>query len=178
MFSNLYPLSNTAFINLGRAQFLCDLITGITIDICAHIFQIIGRTTARSATRTCIPFCSLIMKIMLLEGVRPPTDGKIVSRPRPISMITLQASKSHSSKAPKSEQFTHATPSGHDSATLIVSTPFLPSLLSYRRPALCKNNLVLKLISWVLCLRVCICVLPDLKKFSTPPTIRSKCVSR
>ena len=57
------------------------------------------------------------MKIMLLEGVRPPTDGKILSRPRPISMITLQASKSHSSKAPKSEQLIHATPSGHDSAT-------------------------------------------------------------
>ena len=38
MFSNLYPLSNTTFINLRRAQFLCDLITGAPIDICAHIF--------------------------------------------------------------------------------------------------------------------------------------------
>ena len=57
------------------------------------------------------------MKIMLLEGVHPPTDGKIVSRPRPISMITLQASKSHYFKAPKSEPFTHATPSNHDSTT-------------------------------------------------------------
>ena len=38
MFSNLYPLSNTTFINLGRAQLLCDLITGESIDICAHIF--------------------------------------------------------------------------------------------------------------------------------------------
>ena len=38
MFFNLYPFSNTAFINLGRAQFLCDLITGTPIDICAHIF--------------------------------------------------------------------------------------------------------------------------------------------
>ena len=69
---------------------------------------------------------------MLLEGVRPPTDGKIVSRPRPISMITLQASKSHSSKAPKSEQFTHATSSGHDSATLLHTdtvSPFTPELL-------------------------------------------------
>lgn len=46
MFSNLYLLSNTAFINLGRAQFLCGLITGFPIDICAHIFQIIGKTTA------------------------------------------------------------------------------------------------------------------------------------
>ena len=46
MFSNLYPLSNTTFINLGRAQFLCDLITRVLIDICAHIFQTIGKTTA------------------------------------------------------------------------------------------------------------------------------------
>ena len=131
MFSNLYPLSNTVFINLGRAQFLCDLITGVPIDIYAHIFQTIGRTTARSTTRTCIPFCSLIMKIMLLEGVHPPTDGKIVPQPRPISMITLQASKSHSSKAPKSEQFTHATPSGHDSTTPMCTdtvSPFTPEL--------------------------------------------------
>ena len=117
MFSNLYPLSNIAFINLGRAQFLCDLITEVPIDICAHIFQTIGKTAARLAARTCIPFCSFIMKIMLLKGIRPPTDGKIVPRPRPISMITLQASKSHSSKAPNSEPFTHATQSGHDSAT-------------------------------------------------------------
>ena len=38
MLFNLYPLSNTAFINLGRAQFPCDLIIGVPIDICAHIF--------------------------------------------------------------------------------------------------------------------------------------------
>ena len=38
MYSNLYPLTNTGFINLGRARFLCDLINGLQIDICAHIF--------------------------------------------------------------------------------------------------------------------------------------------
>ena len=38
MFSNTYPLSNTGFINLGRAQFLCDLIIGALVDIYAHIF--------------------------------------------------------------------------------------------------------------------------------------------
>ena len=38
MFSILYLLSNTRFINLGRAQFLCDLITRAPINICAHIF--------------------------------------------------------------------------------------------------------------------------------------------
>ena len=131
MFSNLYPLSNTAFINLGRAQFLCDLITSVTIDICAHIFQTIGKTAAQLAGRTCIPFCGLIMKIMLLEGIHPPTDGKIVTYSRPISMITLQASKSHSSKAPKSEPFTHATPSAHASATPMhtdIVSPFTSEL--------------------------------------------------
>ena len=46
MFTNLYPLSNTGFINLGIAQFLCGLITGAPIDICAHIFQTIGKTAA------------------------------------------------------------------------------------------------------------------------------------
>ena len=66
MFFNLYPLSNTAFINLGRTQFLCDLITRAPIDICAHIFQIIGKIATQSAAWTCIPFCSLIMKIMVL----------------------------------------------------------------------------------------------------------------
>ena len=50
------------------------------------------------------------MKIMLLEGVSPPSDGKMMNHPRPISMISLQASKSHSSKTPKSEHISPATP--------------------------------------------------------------------
>ena len=53
---------------------------------------------------------------MVLKGVHPPTDGKILAHLRPLSMISLQASKSHSSKAPKSEFFPHATQSGHGSA--------------------------------------------------------------
>ena len=122
MFSNLYPLSNTAFINLGRAQFLSDLITGAPIDICAHIFQIIGKTAAQLATRACIPFCSLIMKIMLLKGVSPPSDGKMMNRPRPISMISLQASKSHSSKTPKSEHISPATPYARELDTHVHTT--------------------------------------------------------
>ena len=56
MYSNLYPLTNTGFISLGRAQFLCDLINGVQIDICAHIFQILGRTARQLAVRTCLPF--------------------------------------------------------------------------------------------------------------------------
>ena len=85
MFFNLYPLLNTAFINLGRAQFLYDLITGVTIDIYTDIFQTIGKTAVRTAAWTCLPFCSLLMKIMVLKGVRPPTDRKILARLRPLS---------------------------------------------------------------------------------------------
>ena len=61
MFSNLYPLINIGFINLGRARFLCDLIIGALIDICAHIFQTMGKTAGRTAAQMCLPFCSLIM---------------------------------------------------------------------------------------------------------------------
>ena len=128
MFSNLYPLSSTTFISLGRAKFLCDLISDVPIDICAHIFQIIGKIAARSTTRTILPFCSLIMKIILREGVSPSSNEKIVPRPRPISIYTLQASKSHSSKKPKSEPSTHASPSAYATVTFVQSTgtPFVP----------------------------------------------------
>ena len=57
------------------------------------------------------------MKIVVLEGVNPSTDGKKMDRLPPLSMISLQASKSHSSKAPKSEPFLHATSSSQGSAT-------------------------------------------------------------
>ena len=126
MFSNLYPLTNTGFINLGRAQFLSDLIIGGPIGICAHIFQTMGKIARQTATRMCLSFCSLIMKIMVLKGVCPPKDGTILVRQCPISIVSLQMSKSHSSaerenrnpsKTPKSESFPHATPSGHCSTT-------------------------------------------------------------
>ena len=119
MFINLYPLSNTGFINLGRAQFLCDLIKGAQIDICAHIFQTMGKTVGRLAALMCLPFCSLVMKVMVLKGVFPPKEGTILLRQRPISMMSPQMSKSHSSierakqspfKTPKSNSSQHATP--------------------------------------------------------------------
>ena len=124
MFFNLYPLSNTGFINLGRAQFLCDLINGTPIDICTHIFQTIGKTAAQSAAKLCLPFCNLAMKIMLNEGVRPPSDGKIVVRHRPISMSSLEKSKSHSSAEKKKKNL--STPpmslSGHESVAHTTET--------------------------------------------------------
>ena len=66
------------------------------------------------------------MKIILLEGVNPPSDGKIINRPRPISMVTLQASKSHSSQKPKSEHTSPATTSTHGSDTLVHTTTISP----------------------------------------------------
>ena len=51
-----------------------------------------------------------MMKFILREGINPPLDGKMMTRPRPISMITLQVSKSHSSRTPKSEPSTYETP--------------------------------------------------------------------
>ena len=144
MFFNLYPLLNTAFINLGKAQFPCDLIIGVSIDICAHIFQIIRKTAAR----TCLLFCSLLTKIMVLEGVLPLTDGKILAHLQPLSMISLQASKSHSSKAPKSEFFPHATPSSHDSATPVhteIASPITLELQMISTPTVQPSSQAVKI---------------------------------
>ena len=117
MYANLYPLSNTTFINLGRALFLCDLITGAPIDICAHIYYTMRKTAVRTAARGIIPFCNLIMKLILREGIVPSTDGKMLTHQRPISMYTLQASRSHSSKTPKSAHISLVTPSAPKSET-------------------------------------------------------------
>ena len=72
---------------------------------------------ARSVAWLCIPFGSLVMKIMILEGVSPPIDGKKMDCLHPLSMFSLQASKSHSSKASKSEPFLHTTSFGQGSTT-------------------------------------------------------------
>ena len=72
------------------------------------------------------------MKIMVLEGVRPPRDGKILVRQRPLSVASVQMS--HSSKIPKSESAPQATPSNHGSAIHTTSrhtetaSPFTPEL--------------------------------------------------
>ena len=44
MFSNLYPLSSTGYMNLSRALFLHDLIIDEEIDVCSHIFHILAKT--------------------------------------------------------------------------------------------------------------------------------------
>ena len=71
------------------------------------------------------------MKIIVPEGVHPPTDGTLLARLRPLSMISLQASKSHSSKACKSESFIYATSFGHGSVMPVhikIASPHPPVL--------------------------------------------------
>ena len=107
MFSNLYPLSSTSYMNLGRALFLHDLITDMEIDVCSHIFHIVVKIVERTASRNCIPFCHLVSRILKLKGVHPSEDECQYPRPSPINICTLHASMSHTKKNTRQES--HAT---------------------------------------------------------------------
>ena len=74
------------------------------------------------------------MKFILREGINPPSDGKMMTHPRPIFMITLQASKSHSSRTPKSEPPTYETPQAHALITLNQLAPH-SFLLGFKQPS-------------------------------------------
>ena len=108
MFSNLYPLSSTGYMNLSRALFLHDLISDEEIDVCSHIFHILAKTVNRIASRNCLPFCRLISRILKLKGVHPSADKHPYPRPSLINICILHASMSHIKKSPKQES--HATP--------------------------------------------------------------------
>ena len=77
MYFNLYPLTNNKFI-ITKARFLFELMSRAPIDICAHIFQTLPKTSTRSAARTCLPFRSLVMKIPKLKGVHTPLVGIVL----------------------------------------------------------------------------------------------------
>ena len=63
------------------------------------------------------------MKFILQEGINPPAAGKMLTRPRPISMFTLQANKIHSFKTLKSAHISPVTPSAPKSETHVHITP-------------------------------------------------------
>ena len=107
MFSNLYPLSSTGYMNLSRALFLHDLIVDVEINVCSHIFHILAKIVERTASRICIPFYGLISRILKLKGVHPSEDEHPYPRPSPINIRTLHASMSHTKKNTKQES--HAT---------------------------------------------------------------------
>ena len=112
MFHNLYPLSSTGYMNLGRALFLHDLITNEEIDVCSHICHILAKTTEWTASRNCIPFCRLFSKILKLKGIYPSEDEYPYPLPSPINIHTLNASISHTKKSTKQES--HATSHAYD----------------------------------------------------------------
>ena len=106
MFHNLYPLSSTGYMNLGRALFLHDLISDVEIDICAHIFHILRKTVVRTDSRIRIPFCCLVSWILKLKGIYPSADESPHPKPSPINLRTLNVSIGHSKKGVKSESQT------------------------------------------------------------------------
>ena len=127
MFSNLYPLSNTGYMNLGQALFLHDLITDIEIDVCSHIFHIVAKTVDQTTSRNCIPFYHLISRILKLKGVHPSEDECPYLRPSPINICTLHASTSHIKKNTKQES--HAA-QGSSSSTSHVYDEQLDNIMT------------------------------------------------
>ena len=106
MFHNLYPLSSTGYMNLGRAFFLHDLISDVEIDICAHIFHVLRKTVLRTKSRICVPFNCLISRILKLKGIHPIANESPCTKPCPINMRTFNASIGHSQKRVKTKPST------------------------------------------------------------------------
>ena len=117
MFHNLYPLSSTKYMNLGRALFLYDLISDEEIDIYAYIFHLLCKTVLRTDSRACIPFCCLISRILKLKGAHPFDSESPYTKQSPINNRTLNASIGHSQKGIKTESSTPPTGSHFASST-------------------------------------------------------------
>ena len=115
MFHNLYSLSSTGYMDLGKALFLHDLISDEEINICAHIFHILHKTVLRTDSKACIPFYCLISRILKLKGIHPSEDESPYSKPSPINSRTLNASIGHSWKGIMTE--TSASHSGSCSSS-------------------------------------------------------------
>ena len=115
MFHNLYSLSSTGYMDLGKALFLHDLISDEEINICAHIFHILHKTVLRTDSKACIPFYCLISRILKLKGIHPSEDESPYSKPSPINSHTLNASIGHSWKGIMTE--TSASHSGSCSSS-------------------------------------------------------------
>ena len=80
-----------------------------------NIFYILHKTVIRTDSRTCIPFCCLISRILKLRGIHPSEDEFPSLKPSPINLCTLNASIGHSRKGIKTE--TPTTHSGSRSSS-------------------------------------------------------------
>ena len=117
MFHNLYSLSSTRYMNLGRALFLHDLISDEDIDIYSHIFHSLCKNVTRTESRICIPFCCLISRILKLKGIHPSEDESPHPKPSPINIHALNASIGHSRKGVKKETSTQTSGSRFSSSS-------------------------------------------------------------
>ena len=104
-----------------------DLITNVEIDVCSYIFHIVEKTVDRTASRNCIAFGRLILRILKLKGVHPLEDECPYPRPSPINICTLHASMSHTKKNTKQES--HAT-QGSSSSTSHVYDEQLDNIMA------------------------------------------------
>ena len=73
-----------------------------------NIFYILHKTVIRTDSRTCIPFCCLISRILKIKGIHPSEDESPYPKPSQINICTLNTSISHSWKGLKTE-----TPASH-----------------------------------------------------------------
>ena len=117
MFHNLYPLSSTEYMNLGRALFLHDLILNKEINIYAHLFHLLCKTVLQTNSRACITFCYLISRILKLKGVHPSDNESSYLKQSLINIRTLNASIGHYQKGIKTERSTPPTGSHSASST-------------------------------------------------------------
>ena len=85
MFHNLYPLSSTRYMNLGRALFLHDVISNVEIHICAHIFHILRKIVLQTESQICVPFCCLISRILKLKRIYPIANESPYTKSSPIT---------------------------------------------------------------------------------------------
>ena len=144
----------------------------------------------KTAAWMCLPFCSLIMKIMVLKGVRLPRGVMVLVHQCLISMLFLQMSKSHFSaerekqnlsKTPKSEFVPHVTPSDHGLVAHItlghieIASPHIPEPQTTSTQPGQSSSHADRLNIF---LRVCMSVFQDLLMSYTPPITRFKCVSQ
>ena len=154
---------------------------GVSIDICAHIFQTIQKTATRTVAQICLPFIVLSWKSWYLKvfiqqemerywfviaqypwclfkwaKVTLPKYQRVNLSLMPLLLVMAQLLTLH----------------------LGISRLHLLTLLSCRWLTLSPENLALKLTGWIFWLRVWISVFQDLKISSTPSTTRFKCISQ
>ena len=102
MCNNLYPLSSTGYISLGRALLLHDLISDVEIDVFSY-FSHCGKNGWPDCFKELYSILSPYLMNSETQGVHPSEDERPYPRPSPINIRTLHASMGHTKKNTKQE---------------------------------------------------------------------------